>query len=630
MRQPSLFQAPSEWIPPENIPNLEEATEIAIDLETHDPGLKTTGPGWAIKKGKVIGVALAVEGWKGYFPLAHPGGGNFDVKVFTRQLKKILDLPCDKIFHNAIYDIGWLSAMGLEVKGRIIDTMIAAPLIDENRRNYSLKEVAQEYIGETKSEAGLYEAAKDFGVDAKAEMHLLPAMYVGPYAEQDAAVTLKLWQTLKVEIIKQELTSVFNLESELLPILFQMKKRGVRVDIEKAERVKKDFKDTEKKILHSIHKECGFEMEILSPLSIQKAFDKLKISYNRTATGLPSFDKNFLLTHSNPFAQKIVQAREMNKAHTTFIDSILKHAHKGRIHADVNQLRSDTGGTISGRLSMQNPNLQQIPARNPKISPKIRQLFIPEEGQKWGIFDYSQQEPRLLIHYGALVSESTSWDVASVEKLLNDYNNKPDTDFHQIVADMAQIPRKQAKTINLGMMYGMGKGKLMSELGLDKDDIDKVFKQYHSTVPFIKELTDKTMRRASDKGYIRTIMGRKCRFHLWEPNHFGVHKALPKEQAEVEYGGMNKIKRAWTYKALNRLIQGSAADQTKMAMVKLYKEGFLPMIQVHDELDMSFSSEEEKKKIIEIMEHALDLRVPSKVDAEIGPSWGEATNNGSL
>ena len=158
MRQPSLFQAPSEWVPPENIPNLEAATEIAIDLETHDPGLKTTGPGWAIKKGKVIGVALAVDGWQGYFPLAHPGGGNFDEKVFKRQLQKILDLPCDKIFHNAIYDVGWLSAMGLEVKGRICDTMIAAPLLDENRRNYSLKEIAQEYTGETKSEAGLYEA----------------------------------------------------------------------------------------------------------------------------------------------------------------------------------------------------------------------------------------------------------------------------------------------------------------------------------------------------------------------------------------------------------------------------------------------------------------------------------------
>ena len=316
-----------------------------------------------------------------------------------------------------------------------------------------------------------------------------------------------------------------------------------------------------------------------------------------------------------------MEAREINKAYTTFIDSILKHSHKGRIHADVNQLRSETGGTISGRLSMQNPNLQQIPARNPKISPKIRQLFIPEEGEKWGIFDYSQQEPRLLVHYGAIISDRI--ELEGVAPLVDGYTNQ-DIDFHQAVANMANIDRKQAKTINLGMMYGMGKGKLMSELGLDKDDIDTVFKQYHSTVPFVKELTDKTMRRAGEKGYIRTILGRKCRFHLWEPNHFGVHKALPQAQAEVEYGGMNRIKRAWTYKALNRLIQGSAADQTKMAMVKLYREGFLPLIQVHDELDMSFSSDEEKKKIIEIMEHALELRVPSKVDAEIGPSWGEA------
>ena len=627
MRQSSLFQAPSEWIPPENIPNLEEATEIAIDLETHDPGLKTTGPGWAVKKGRVIGVALAVEGWKGYFPLAHPGGGNFDEKVFTRQLKKILDLPCDKIFHNAIYDVGWLSTMGLEVKGRIVDTMIAAPLVDENKRNYSLKEIAKEYIGETKAEAGLYEAAKDFGVDAKAEMHLLPAMYVGPYAEQDATVTLKLWQWFKQELIKQELTSVFNLETELLPILFQMKKRGVRVDIDKAERVKEDFKNSEKKILDSLHKECGFAMEILSPLSIQKAFDKLKISYNRTPTGLPSFDKNFLSTHSSPFAQRIVHAREMNKAHTTFIDSILKHAHKGRIHADVNQLRSETGGTISGRLSMQNPNLQQVPARNPKVSPKIRSLFLPEEGQQWGIFDYSQQEPRLLVHYGAVISDRI--ELEGVSTLVQGYTEE-DIDFHQAVANMANIDRKQAKTINLGMMYGMGKGKLMSELGLDKDEINKVFRQYHFTVPFVKDLTDTTMRRASDKGFIRTIKGRKCRFDLWEPDSFGIHKALPKEQAELEYGGINRIKRAWTYKALNRLIQGSAADQTKMAMVKLYREGFLPMIQVHDELDISFSSEEEKKKIIEVMEHAIELRVPSKVDAEIGPSWGEAVNNGDL
>jgi DNA polymerase I-like protein with 3'-5' exonuclease and polymerase domains len=632
MRQTSLFQAPSEWVPPERIPDLSEAKEIAIDLETYDPGLKTTGPGWATKKGKVIGVALAVEGWQGYFPIAHEGGGNFDEKFFKIALKKILELPCDKVFHNAMYDVGWLSAIGLEVSGRICDTMIAAPLVDENRFSYRLKDVAMDYVGDTKSEAGLYEAARDFGVDAKGEMHKLPAMYVGPYAEQDAAVTLKLWNALKVKIIKQELTTVLNLETELFPVLFNMKKRGVRVDVEKAERLKKDFKNTEKKILDSLRKECGFEMEILAPLSIAKAFEKLGIAYNRTPTGLPSFDKNFLSTHKHPFAKKIVEAREINKAYTTFIDSIIKHSYKGRIHADVNQLRSETGGTISGRLSMQNPNLQQIPSRNPKISPKIRSLFLPEEGEKWGCFDYSQQEPRLLVHYGALMRTNSQWqalyeNLDTVSQLIDDYTHK-DIDFHQAVADMAGIDRKQAKTINLGMMYGMGKGKLMSQLGLDstlekdREEIKRVFKNYHHTVPFVKSLTDGTMSRANEKGYIRTIMGRRCRFHLWEPQQFGVHKALPKEQAEIEYG-VGGIKRAWTYKALNRLIQGSAADQTKKAMVDLYKEGFLPLIQVHDELDMSVSSEKECKRIVEVMEHTIELKVPSKVDVDMGPSWGE-------
>ena len=448
-------------------------------------------------------------------------------------------------------------------------------------------------------------------------------MYVGPYAEQDAAVTLKLWKVLQREIVKQELTEIFNTESELFNVLFAMKKKGVRIDTEKAERIKKDFENSEKKILSSLYKACGFEVEILAPLSIAKAFDKLKIKYNRTPTGLPSFDKNFLATHSHEFAQNIVKARELNKARTTFIDSILKHSFRGRIHADVNQLRSETGGTISGRLSMQNPNLQQIPARNKDIGPKIRELFVPEKGEKWGCFDYSQQEPRLLIHYGALVSESTKWDVATVKKLLDDYNNERDTDFHQIVADMAGIDRKQAKTINLGMMYGMGKGKLGSELGLDKEDVADVFKQYHSTVPFVKALTDGTMNRAQNRGYIRTILGRKCRFDKWEPATYGIHKPLPQKEAEAEHGGINRIRRAFTYKALNRLIQGSAADQTKKAMIDVFKEGITPLIQVHDELDISVHSEEQKKKIVEIMESAVELRVPSKVDCEVGSSWGE-------
>ena len=622
MTQIPLFQSPSEWLPPERIPDLDDAKEIAIDLETYDPNIKTTGPGWATKQGKVIGVAIAVEGWQGYFPIAHEGGGNFDEKFFKISLKKILDLPCDKVFHNAMYDVGWLSAMGLSVKGRIIDTMIAAPLINENKFNYTLKDLTKEYVGETKSETALYEAAKEWGIDAKAEMHKLPPMYVGPYAEQDAKVTLKLWKVLQREIIKQELTSVFNLETDLFPLLFQMKKKGVKVNVEQAERTKRSLANREKKILDSILKSSGVAVDVWAATSVAKAFDAEGISYERTEkSGQPKFDKNFLTTHSSPLAKLVVEAREINKARTTFIDTILKHSHRGRIHAEINQMRSDQGGTISGRLSMRNPNLQQIPARNQEIGPLIRQLFIPEEGQRWGSFDYSQQEPRLLVHYAAMINDKV--ELEGVNHLIDGYTNK-DIDFHQEVAAMANIDRKQAKTINLGMMYGMGKGKLSSQLGLDKDDTDNIFKQYHSTVPFVKELTERTMRQAAEKGFIRTILGRKCRFDLWEPNMFGIHTALPKEKAEHEYGGINKIKRAYTYKALNRLIQGSAADQTKKAMVELYKEGFIPLIQIHDELDISFSTEDAKKKIIEIMEHALELRIPSKVDVEIGPSWGEA------
>nr|AQM32716.1 DNA polymerase A [uncultured virus] len=620
----SLYKVPSEWVPPETVPNFSEAKEIAIDLETKDDGIGSgTGPGWATKKGRVIGVALAVDGWQGYYPIAHEGGGNFDQKVFLNQLKSILELPCDKVFHNAMYDVGWLDALGLKVHGRIIDTMIAAPLINENRFNYSLKDLSKEYVGETKSEALLYEAAKEWGVDAKSEMWKLPPMYVGPYAEQDAAVTLKLWHVLQRKIIKEEVTEIFNIESELFHVLFAMKKNGVRIDIEKAEHIKTDFENAEKKIQHQLNKTCGFELEILAPLSIAKAFDKLNIKYNRTLTGLPSFDKNFLATHSNPFAQNIVKARELNKARTTFIDSILKHSYRGRIHADVNQLRSETGGTISGRLSMQNPNLQQIPARNKDIGPKIRQLFIPEKGEEWGCFDYSQQEPRILVHFTELVNQrpDLAWDVSSVKKLVDDYKIDS-TDFHQSVADMAGIDRKQAKTINLGMMYGMGKGKLGSELGLDEDDTDDLWKQYHANVPFVKAMTEGTANRAKEKEFIRTLLGRKCRFHLWEPVAYGIHKPLPKKQAEDEYGP-GPIRPAFTYRALNRLIQGSAADQTKKAMIDVFKEGITPLIQVHDELDISVYSEEQKQKVIEIMRDAVPLEVPSKVDCEIGPSWGE-------
>ena len=531
-------------------------------------------------------------------------------------LKDILDAPSTKIFHNAMYDVCWLRAMGFKINGDIACTMIAAAVTDENRFRYDLNSLSWHYLGYGKNEAALAEAASEWGIDPKSEMYKLPAMHAGAYAERDAEVTFGLWQEMKKEIISQDLEDIFDLESDLFHCLVDMRFKGVRVDIERAHQMKKEMKTAEQELLHKIKKETNIDTQIWAARSIANVFDMLRLEYPRTdKTQAPSFTKNFLQEHKHPVVNMIAQAREINKAHTTFIDSILRHEHKGRIHAEINQLRSQTGGTVTGRFSYQNPNLQQIPARNKDLGPKIRSLFIPEEGHRWGVFDYSQQEPRLVVHYASL------YKLPSVYDVIDSYNNDSSADFHQTVADMAEIPRSQAKTINLGLFYGMGKAKLQAELGVTKEKAAELFNTYHSRVPFVKQLMEKASNRAQDRGQIRTLLGRLCRFHLWEPNSFGMHKAMTHEDALREHGP--GIRRAYTYKALNKLIQGSAADMTKKAMLELYKEGIIPHIQIHDELDLSIEDDAQAKKIIEIMEHAVTLEVPNKVDYESGKNWGE-------
>ena len=614
MIQKPLFAPQTEWIPPQDFPDLSAHDEISIDLETKDPNLKTMGSGSVTGRGEIVGIAVAVKNWSGYYPIAHEGGGNMDKKKVMSWFQDVLKTPALKIFHNAMYDVCFIRAAGLKIEGYIVDTMIAGSLVDENRFRYDLGSMGRDYVGKGKNEAVLKETADVWGVDAKSEMYKLPAMYVGEYAEQDATLTLQLWQEMKKEIQHQDIQSIFELECELFPCLVDMRFLGVRVDLEAATELKNKLSLQEKECLQKVKKETGVDTQIWAARSIAQVFEKLRLPFDRTEkTDSPSFTKNFLQNHAHPLVKLIARAREINKAHTTFIDTILKHQYKGRIHAEINQLRSDQGGTVTGRFSYANPNLQQIPARNKELGPAIRSLFIPEEGMTWGCFDYSQQEPRLVVHYAALQN------LYGVEEVLDTYH-EGDADFHTIVADMAEIPRSQAKTINLGLFYGMGKNKLQAELGVSKDKAEDLFKQYHNKVPFVKKLMDNVMQRAQSSGKIRTLLGRLCRFHLWEPNQFGIHKALPHEAALAEHGP--GIKRAYTYKALNRLIQGSAADMTKKAMIELHKEGITPHIQVHDELDISVVNPLEASKIKDIMESAVQLEVPNKVDYESGPNWG--------
>ena len=615
-----MFPTHTEWVAPQSFPNLSTAKEIAIDLETCDPNLESFGPGWPRNDGFIVGYAVAVEGWSGYYPVAHQGGGNLDKRLVERWVTDVLKTQADKIMHNAAYDLGWLRASGFEVNGTIYDTMLAAPLLDENRFSFSLNALGFDYLKEVKSEQGLKQAAADFGVHPKKELWKLPAMYVGDYAEQDAALTLKLWQAFKTKMRIDNVESIFQLETEVFPVLFNMTYNGIRFDREKCSKLIDQLVARERQIHTELKQICGNSVDIWAAASIAHAFDKLGVQYGKTAAGAPSFTKGFLDSCDHPVAKLIVEARETNKTHSTFLQPYMDFSAKtGRIHPHVNQMRSDDGGTVTGRLSMAQPNLQQVPARHEIIGPMVRGLFLPEIDQLWASNDFSSQEPRLLVHYASLLG------LPGAETMVEAYNTDPNTDFHQMVADMAGIKRKAAKTIGLGLMYGMGKNKLAGQLDLSLDEASELIDTFHKKVPFLKGTVNAVMKRIdhpASGGAIRTLLGRKCRFPLWEPMEWGVNKALPHEQAIIEYG--QRIKRAGTYKGLNRLIQGSAADQTKAAMVALAKNGFTPILQVHDEVALSVKSRDEAQAAAEIMAKAANMVVPSRCDVEVGPSWGEA------
>ena len=604
----------SEWVAPTTFPDLSMHDRVAIDLETCDTELIKAGPGWPTKRGYVIGIAIAADGFAGYYPIRHESG-NMDEKKVIEYTKSICeDVSIEKVFHNAQYDIGWLTTLGIEVKGRIHDTMVATALINENRFTYTLNSIAGDYLGEYKNELKLKEASVAFGVDPKSEMYKLPSQFVGEYAEADAKITLRLHEKLSSEITTDSLQTIYDMECKLINVILSMTKRGVRVDIPKSLRLIEQFKNKEKKLIKRVNELTGLHVEIWSAASIAAAFDSMNLPYERTEkTDSPSFTKLFLTDHPHELPRLITQARELNKLQGTFLHGMLKYQKDGRIHSHINQIRSDSGGAISGRFSYNHPNLQQVPSRG-QFANSIRKLFIPEMGEYWLKADYSQQEPRLLTHFARTANQEGAEEVQEAYK-------KEDLDFHQQTADMAGIDRKLAKTIGLGVIYGMGYHKLARELDMDPKEAKKMMNSFHDRVPFMKGMLEFVMNRANERGTIRTLLGRKCRFDMFEPVTWGAHKALPFNQAKTEYGF--PLKRAYTYKALNRLIQGSAADQTKKAMVDIYEQlGVVPLIQVHDELDCSVKNEKEVKDIKEIMENCVELHVPSKVDTDMGESWG--------
>jgi DNA polymerase I-like protein with 3'-5' exonuclease and polymerase domains len=635
---------------------------VAVDIETYDPNLKTKGLGAIRNDGFICGIAVATGKDTAYFPLRHS-----DTDIDPARIDKIWEVlnkkifqneNITKIFHNAMYDVCWIRAVtGKKMKGRIVDTMIAASVIDENRFKYSLDALSKDYLDESKYKYDLQQKTLEWSggtvKDPMTNMHKLPAYIVKDYAKQDVDLTYKLWNLFNKKIDEVLYTKedgdqktcrkIFELETKLFLCLVDMKFKGVKIDTAQAILFGRHLKKRRDQIVKAIENKTGIRVDIWAASSIKNLLEHQKITdYKETPKSkMPQLPKDYLKTHKNKCLRMIAKAREYDKAVNTFIEGLLGYVHEGRIHADINQIRSDAGGTVTGRFSMSNPNLQQIPSKG-FIGAKMRELFIPEDGCKWGSFDYSQQEPRIVVHYAIKIG------LPGTENLQEEFD-KDDADFHQIVADMANISRKQAKTINLGLFYGMGKIKLQKELGLDQTEAKTLFNDYHNRVPFVRRLSQELIDFSKKNKLLFTLYDRFCRFDKWETtnkewnpetNRFNQVTLYTEKDAREAFKAeiLDKFKEkkidpnymdwferyytpAFTYKALNRLIQGSAADMTKKAMVDLYEKGIVPHIQIHDELCFS-TTDHEAELIKETMEQTILLEVKNKVDYESGPNWG--------
>lgn len=635
-----LFEPETTWTAPETLPDFENAEAIAIDLETCDLDLKNSGPGWPWNGGHVAGIALCFKKGKDfeshYLPIGHQTGQNLDKALVRSYLQHLCNSKITKVFHNALYDIGWLrTEQILKIEGPIFDTMSGAALLDENRKSYSLDNVGKSWLGIGKDETLLAEAGAAYGIKhIKSEMWKIPPQFVGPYAEQDTLVTLKLWEFERRRLIKDDLENLMELEMSLIPLLIEMRARGIRIDLDKTQQTKKQLLKQQAKLEKELYRKFGVKVDVWASASIAKAFEAHNLEYPRTQkTAAPSFTKEFLEAHPHELTDIILRIRKIDKTINTFIEGmILGSVHNNRIHAELHPLKSDEGGAVSGRFSCSRPNLQQTSARDPEFGPMVRKLFLPEKGQQWGALDYSSQEPRLTVHYAHKTNQP------GAKEAVTNYHTNKSMDYHQMVADLANISRKHAKTINLGLAYGMGQVKLCASLGLPTEKItDKkgtlrevageeglqIIAQYHEKVPFIKGLTTTCSNLAQERGYIRTIGGRLCRFNMWEPSNGGWEIPVEGRSAAIEKWG-GQVRRAFTHKALNRLIQGSAADMTKLAMRNLWQEGIVPLHQMHDELDFSFETKKQADKCVEIMEQCLPLSVPIVVDAEFGSTWADA------
>ncbi len=635
------------WCAPAEFPRLDAAKQLVIDVETYDPDLLTKGPGWATGNGQMVGLAVGTDdGYQWYFPMRHEyGGGNIDADMVLRWARDELCRPVqDKIGANLMYDVGWLKREGVDVQGKLIDVQFAEPLLNEHAFTYALGALGKKYLDETKVEDDLYDwlyraYGGRVGRSQAGNIYRSPVALCGPYAQSDVDLPLRIWEKQQNLLKEEGLFDLFEMECALIYQLIEMRWNGVRVDVDGAERTREKFINEEKELQLNLDKfsgRTGFSAD--ASTDMKAAFDRIGLVYPKTAAGNPSFAKAVLEGIDHPFTRAILKKRKLSKARGTFIEGyILDKNHNGRVHCEFHPLRRDDAGTVSGRFSSSNPNLQNIPARDEEMKKLIRGLFLPEEGQHWFAPDYSQIEYRALTHFA--LGEGA-------EEARQRYRDDPTTDYHVYTHDLVHeitgkdIERKPIKNINFGIVFGMGAPRIISIIG---EGGAEVLDGYHEALPFVKNTLKIASQRAGHRGFIRTLGGRKARFPFWEQGRYVSaedkikickEKNDPKwfsyvNSREVAMEKWGSAKRAMTHKALNSLTQGTAADIIKRAMVDIHKAGLpIPLVQVHDELGFSLdrNNPHDLKVAAEIqrlMEVAMPMNIPITVDADWGDTWGD-------
>lgn len=598
---------------------------ISIDIETKDPLLKSKGVGCRRPDGYITAVGIGILYHDGTivtetYNLRHHEATQVTEQEVTHRLQAIARSSAVITGANLIYDLDWIEEkFGVHFPNRLEDVQVAEPLINENRESYSLDSLAQIYGFEGKSDEKIRQyckiafKSKEYGAD----IWRCPWFLVKEYLEADLRMPLLIHQAQMEEIDRQGLGDIWDIECRLQPLLLAMKRKGVRVDLERTNAMIVEFGNKFDRVMGRLKQIRGEFVEVWSAASIARLFDHLGLKYRFTPTGKPSFTKAFLEGHRHPAAKLILQARQYDKMRSTFLENaILGMEVNGRIHCQFNQLRGDQYGTVTGRMSSSKPNLQQIPARS-DIGKLIRTLFIPEQGEQWCKLDYSQIEPRLLLSYAK---------GKSAEKIIQQYAENPSLDcYKQMMKGMPSwLERPAVKQIYLGATYGMGQDLMALNMGVAVEDAVPQFEAFHEGAPYIKGFSNRCANIVEQHGQIRTLGGRVRRFDLWEPRKFkrGA-KGLPLELAKAEYG--DKLRRAYAYKAINCVIQGGAADIMKRAMVEAYERGYdTPLLTVHDELDFSYVDPENMFAIADVMTQAYSdlLKVPMMVDVESGPDWG--------